>query len=145
MIGALVSPWPQPSQAWMGMHIDAEIWRGRSGEGRGDAAEEEVTALDRVVFFGWNTDKVGSSMATKKFAISVPEDVMDEVSRAAAQQGVSRSAYIVQVLRRLAGAQKDAEISRRINALFDDPAIAAEQAQTARAFRRSSGSPGTEW
>lgn len=84
-------------------------------------------------------------MATRKFAISVPEDVMDEVSRAAERQGLSRSAYIVQVLRRLAGARRDAEISRRINLLFDEPAVAKEQQQTAQAFRRRAPAEGTEW
>jgi metal-responsive CopG/Arc/MetJ family transcriptional regulator len=84
-------------------------------------------------------------MAVKKFAISVPEDVMDEVTEAATRQGVSRSYYIVQVLRRVASARKDAEISRRINALFEDPEVAAEQAKTARAFRRCTPDRGTEW
>ncbi len=84
-------------------------------------------------------------MAAKKFAISVPSEVMDEVTEAAAQQGLSRSAYIVQVLRKVAGARKDAEISRRINELFQEPSIAAEQADTARALSRRAARKGSEW
>jgi metal-responsive CopG/Arc/MetJ family transcriptional regulator len=84
-------------------------------------------------------------MAAKKFALSVPEEVMDAIDEAAARQGVSRSFYIVQALRRIVSAKSDAEISRRINALFDDPEIAKEQAATARSFRRKTPRAGTEW
>lgn len=87
-------------------------------------------------------------MAAKKFAISVPEDVMDQVGQAAADRGISRSTYIVQVLRQVAAARKDADITRRVNALFDDEEVMKEQRATARGFRQrasTKGTKGTEW
>ena len=84
-------------------------------------------------------------MAAKKFAISVPEEVMEQVDALASRQGVTRSRLIADVLRKLARARSDEEITRRVNALFRDPAIAAEQCETARAFQRGGAAPGTEW
>jgi hypothetical protein len=70
---------------------------------------------------------------------------MEEVTEAAARQGLSRSAYVVQVLRKVPSARKDAEISRRINELFQEPSIAEEQSATARAMSRRTARKGTEW
>ena len=52
-------------------------------------------------------------MAVKKFALSVPEDVMKEVDRAAKRFGVTRSRFISGVLRRVSDARSDEEITRR--------------------------------
>jgi negative regulator of sigma E activity len=84
-------------------------------------------------------------MAAVKFAISVPEDVMREVDRAAAKRRVTRSRFIGDVLRRVARASTDADIARRVDALFADPAIRREQAETARAFRKASPRAGARW
>ncbi|HVY62900.1 MAG TPA: hypothetical protein VHF22_14680 [Planctomycetota bacterium] len=84
-------------------------------------------------------------MAAKKFAISVPEDVMRQVDRAARGLGVTRSRYIVGVLRRVARARSDAEITRRVDELFADPEVAREQAETAAALRTRGSRAGTEW
>ncbi len=84
-------------------------------------------------------------MAARKFAISVPESVMREVDRAAARRGVTRSRFIAQVLGQVARARTDAEIARRVNALFADPMIRREQVETARDFQRVASPSGTEW
>lgn len=84
-------------------------------------------------------------MAAKKFAISVPEDVMRHVDRAATRRGVTRSRFIADMLARVARARTDAEISRRVDALFSDPEVAREQARTAHAFRGAAPRAGTEW
>ena len=84
-------------------------------------------------------------MAVKKFAISIPEDVMDRVDRAAARRGETRSRFISNVLRRVADAQRDAEIRKRIDGVFADPAVAAEQRDTAEAFASASSGVGKEW
>ncbi len=76
-------------------------------------------------------------MAVKKIAISVPEDVLDQVDRASAESGENRSRFISRMLMLLAKARSELEISRRINAVFADPEIRKEQAETAR--RTSSG------
>ena len=84
-------------------------------------------------------------MAARKFAISVPEQVMRHVDRAAARRGMTRSRFIADVLARVAKARTDAEISRRVNALFSDPEVAREQADTARVFRRAVPGAAAEW
>jgi metal-responsive CopG/Arc/MetJ family transcriptional regulator len=73
-------------------------------------------------------------MAAKKIAISVPEDVLDQVDRAASQRGLTRSGFITEVLRRVAAARADAEVRRRVDELFSDPDVAEEQRETARAI-----------
>jgi len=84
-------------------------------------------------------------MLSKKFAISIPVAVMQQVDLAARRQGVTRSRFISNVLRRIANARKDAEITRRINELFTDPVLETEQEQTAREFNSLASSAGTEW
>ena len=84
-------------------------------------------------------------MAAKKFAISVPEDVMRQVDRAAADRGVTRSRFIADVLRRAAQARGDAEITRQLDHLFADPSVTKEQLETARAFQPARPSLGTRW
>jgi metal-responsive CopG/Arc/MetJ family transcriptional regulator len=71
-------------------------------------------------------------MAVRKIAISVPEEVLAQVDEAAAERGENRSRYITQMLRLLAKAHSDREISRRVDAMFADPEVAGEQVKTAR-------------
>ena len=49
------------------------------------------------------------------------------------------------LLRRIARARTDAEISRRVNELFSDPEIACEQAETAKDLGRVAPARGVEW
>jgi len=84
-------------------------------------------------------------MATRKLAISVPEDVVHDVDAAAKKRGMTRSGFITDILRRIARARSDAEISRRVNEVFADPEVAKEQAETARKFDRNATERGTEW
>ncbi len=94
-----------------------------------------------MVFSLWNT----AEMATRKLAISVPEDVVHDVDAAAKQRGMTRSGFITHILRRIARARSDAEISRRVNEVFADPEVAKEQAETARQFSRDDTERGTGW
>jgi hypothetical protein len=82
-------------------------------------------------------------LAVKKFALSVPPEVMDQVDEAAAERGLTRSAYLVEVLKRLANARTDAAITRKVNELFADPELKNEQISTARALSRRL--PRAEW
>ena len=84
-------------------------------------------------------------MAVKKFAISVAEEVMAEVDRAAAERNLSRSRFITGVLRLVATAQKDAEVIRRINKLLVEEDLHQHQADEARAFQHAGVTAGTEW
>jgi hypothetical protein len=84
-------------------------------------------------------------MAARKIAISVPEDVLRLVDRAARDRGMTRSGFISKALGRIARARRDAEVTRRLDELFADPEMAREQVQTARSFQRARSARGTEW
>lgn len=75
----------------------------------------------------------------KKFAISVPTPVMALVDKAAKKRRITRSGFISQVLRICAQAEADEEMSRKIDAFFSDPGIAAEQKKAADDFLALSG------
>jgi metal-responsive CopG/Arc/MetJ family transcriptional regulator len=70
-------------------------------------------------------------MARRKTAIAIPEDVLDEVDRAARARGESRSRFISRVLRLAVQARRDAEITRRLDALFADESLVQEQRREA--------------
>ena len=84
-------------------------------------------------------------MSAKKFAISVPEDVMEQVDRAALRRGVTRSRFIVDTLRVVAAARSDREISKKIDRVFADAEVASEQRDTVAAFHGVRSRKGTEW
>lgn len=84
-------------------------------------------------------------MAARKFAISVPEEVIREVDHAAKRRGMTRSGFITDILSQVARARSDAEIARRVNDLFSDQAMAREQVETSKQFRRIAPRHGAEW
>jgi metal-responsive CopG/Arc/MetJ family transcriptional regulator len=73
-------------------------------------------------------------MAVRKIAISVPEDVVRQVDRAARRARLTRSAFITDLLRRGAAARSDAEVTRRVNEVFADPELANEQVRASEDF-----------
>ncbi|MBI5478803.1 MAG: ribbon-helix-helix protein, CopG family [Deltaproteobacteria bacterium] len=70
-------------------------------------------------------------MACRKTAITVPEDVLAEVDRAARRLGESRSSFIVMLLKAAVRARRDADITRRLDEVFGDPATGAVQLREA--------------
>lgn len=84
-------------------------------------------------------------MPAKKFAISIPEQVMREVDCAAAARGITRSRFIAQLLERAARARSDAEITAQLDRVFSDERNAAEQRSVARAYRSAASRRGAEW
>jgi len=84
-------------------------------------------------------------MAARKIAISVPSEVMKQVDRAASRRRMTRSGYITDVLRRVATSRSDAETTARINRLFSDPDIVAEQQETSELFDSVGSNEGLEW
>ncbi|HEX7409572.1 MAG TPA: ribbon-helix-helix protein, CopG family [Candidatus Binatia bacterium] len=71
-------------------------------------------------------------MAHRKTAIAVPEDILEEVDRAARERGESRSRFISRVLRLVVRARRDAEVTRRLDALFADESVREEQRREAQ-------------
>jgi len=84
-------------------------------------------------------------MAVRKFAISVAEEVMEQVDRAAARRQMTRSGFVAHVLREIARARSDAETTKRINRIMADPELAAEQKETADAFGALASRRGARW
>lgn len=80
-------------------------------------------------------------MGTAKIAISLPEEVLAEVDRAARERGESRSGFIRRVLVTATRIRRDAEITRRLDALFSVPAARQEQ----RRLARDLDATGTDW
>ncbi|MFZ5467998.1 MAG: ribbon-helix-helix protein, CopG family [Myxococcota bacterium] len=78
---------------------------------------------------------------TRKTAIAVPADLLEAVDRSARARGESRSRFIQRVLREAVRARRDADITRRLNALFEDKRVADQQ----QADSRWLDSVGTSW
>ena len=70
-------------------------------------------------------------MAHRKTAIAVPAEILDEVDRVARARGESRSRFITRVLRLAVRARRDAEVTRRLDALFADEPLAEQQRREA--------------
>jgi metal-responsive CopG/Arc/MetJ family transcriptional regulator len=83
-------------------------------------------------------------MPVKKLAISVPEDVVRAVDRAAAARRVTRSRFISDTLRVVARARTDAEIRARVDRVMADLDVSTEQHETSLAFQRAGVRRGTE-
>jgi metal-responsive CopG/Arc/MetJ family transcriptional regulator len=80
-------------------------------------------------------------MASSKIAITIPEDVLKQVDAAARARGQSRSGFISRVLRAALRARRDRDITRRLDAIFLDEQVAAEQLRVAEEM----DSAGTDW
>jgi metal-responsive CopG/Arc/MetJ family transcriptional regulator len=80
-------------------------------------------------------------MAYRKTAITVPESVLVDVDRAARLRGESRSKYITNVLRAAVRAQRDAEITRRLDELFAAEELTLAQREEAARVDEV----GTDW
>ena len=71
---------------------------------------------------------------TIRVAVSLPQPVVEAMDELAEQRGESRSHFIAALLCRVASTKRDREITAEIDARFSDPAIAAEQRETAESF-----------
>lgn len=78
------------------------------------------------------SDSMTTDMTTRKTAIAVPEELLARVDAIARERGQSRSRFINDVLREAVRARRDAEITRRLDALFAEPEVADEQRRLAR-------------
>ena len=84
---------------------------------------------------------MGITMATATVALTIPEEVLEAVDAVARERGESRSGFISSVLRAAMKARSDAELTRRLDAIFADPGVAAEQLRVADEM----DSAGTDW
>ena len=82
-----------------------------------------------------------TKMPMTKVAISLPDEIVAQVDDAAHDRGESRSAFVAKVLREALRSRRGESITQRLNALFADEAVAAEQ----RRLTREMQSAGTDW
>jgi hypothetical protein len=72
-----------------------------------------------------------STRTIRKTAIALPAELLSDVDRAARDLGESRSRYITRILRLAVRARRQATVTRRLDELFADPALAGEQRRSA--------------
>jgi hypothetical protein len=80
-------------------------------------------------------------MPLRKTAIAIADDLLTAVDRAARSRGESRNRFVTRVLEEAVRARRDVEVTKRLNDLFADGALAQEQAQSANEW----DTVGTDW
>jgi hypothetical protein len=88
---------------------------------------------------------VKDSVPRIRFAVCVPAEVMRLVDLAAEERGITRSRFISELLRRVASARSDQDISRQVDEALSDAGLAGEQRATSAAYGRIRPRSGTEW
>ena len=82
-------------------------------------------------------------MTVAKFAISMPEETMQRVDRAAKRLQMTRSGYIALVLDRVARHERDAAISRKVDEVLAE--LDKQDLETAAHLRAARRDKGTRW
>lgn len=82
-------------------------------------------------------------MRCAKFAISIPAETMSQVDRAAKRLGMTRSRYIAVVLARVAVRERDAAVSRKVDAVLAE--LEPQDLSAVAHLRAARSEPGTEW
>jgi hypothetical protein len=80
-------------------------------------------------------------MPLRKTAIALSDDLLAAVDRAAQARHETRNRFVTRVLEEAVRARRDADVTRRLNALFADPEAVAEQVRAAREL----DAVGTDW
>ena len=70
----------------------------------------------------------------RKVGITIPRQVLRTIDSAARRRGQSRSGFIVDVLQVATSRAHDAEITRRLDEIFGNERVRAEQVRTAEEF-----------
>ena len=66
-------------------------------------------------------------MPLRKTAIAITDGLLSAVDQAAAARKESRNQFVTRVLELAVRARRDAEITKRLNELFQQPAVVSEQ------------------
>jgi hypothetical protein len=80
-------------------------------------------------------------MPARKTAIAIPEALLADVDRAARERGESRSRYITRVLQVAVRTRRDAEITKKLDALFAEEGFRSKQKREARELDEA----GSDW
>jgi metal-responsive CopG/Arc/MetJ family transcriptional regulator len=81
---------------------------------------------------------------TKKIAITAPNDLVMTIDLLSLEQGVSRSKFIIDILKEKIRMDQNDKIKAAYDRVFSDESIAAEQLATARDFESSGKEDGRE-
>jgi hypothetical protein len=84
-------------------------------------------------------------MTTLKVAISMPEELVQEVDEARKDESMSRSGYITRLVQQAVRIQKQAKLKASYDRVFSDPAIAGEQLKSTIFFDLTGNDQGQEW
>jgi metal-responsive CopG/Arc/MetJ family transcriptional regulator len=80
-------------------------------------------------------------MPLRKTAITIPESLLSAIDSAAQSRGETRNRFVTRVLQEAVRARRDADVTRRLNALFSDVELAQEQTRSANEL----DAVGTDW
>jgi hypothetical protein len=80
----------------------------------------------------------------KKTAIAIEPELLVEIDRAARERNQSRNAFIGLVLKKAVQARRDREITRKLDALFADPALQRAQKKSGEPLDRAGDAWGDE-
>jgi hypothetical protein len=114
------------------------------------AGHQLVTSLHHTTGpLSWSVRSASSNRVTTrkstapvvKTAIAVPADLLRAVDVIAHERGESRSRFVQHLLHAAVRSRTDAEVTRRLDALFADPALAERQ----RRETEEMDSAGTDW
>lgn len=70
-------------------------------------------------------------MPLRKTAIAIPGELLEAIDRAAGERRESRNRFVTRVLQYAVRARRDAEITRRLNELFEGSPVADDQRREA--------------
>ena len=77
-------------------------------------------------------------MSMIKTAITLPEEILRDLDRAAKERGETRSMFIRKILAAALRARRDAMITRKLDELFADEAVREDQRRTLEEMQRAS-------
>ena len=80
-------------------------------------------------------------MPLRKTAIALSDDLLSAVDRAARARRETRNRFVTRVLQEAVRAKRDADVTKRLNDLFVDQELVAEQTRAAEELDAA----GTDW
>ena len=80
-------------------------------------------------------------MPLRKTAIALSDDLLSAVDRAARARRETRNRFVTRVLQEAVRAKRDADVTKRLNDLFADQELVAEQTRAAEELDVA----GTDW
>jgi len=84
-------------------------------------------------------------MTTQKVAISMPEDLIEDIDLISKNKGLSRSRYIAYALRAKVADEKREFLKQAYDRVFSDEKMQKEQRDTAIWFEGVGSEEGQEW